>query len=122
MERLSAGGRAQQRADHGVGRVADGRVGGKFSEATLDGVNLIPFLAGADTALPHDKLFWRSDTTQYALRAGDWKLLFFQNTTRLYNLATDQGESTNLAAANPAKLNELKALYDQWNAQLPPAP
>ena len=97
-------------------------VGRRFSDTALDGVNLIPFLSGVETALPHDKLFWRSGTTQYAMRAGDWKLLFFQNTTRLYNLATDQGESLNLAASNPTKLNELKALYDQWNAQLPPAP
>ena len=96
--------------------------GRKFAEATLDGVNLIPYLSGADTTLPHDKLFWRSGTTQYAIRSGDWKLLFFQNTTRLYNLAADQSESTNLATSNPTKLNELKALYDQWNAQLPAAP
>ncbi len=97
-------------------------MGRKFSDATLDGVNLIPFLSGAETALPHDKLFWRSGTTQYAVRVGDWKLLFFQNSTRLYNLATDQTESTNLANSNPTKLAELKAVYDQWNAQLPPAP
>ncbi len=96
--------------------------GRKFAEATLDGVNLIPYLAGADATLPHDKLYWRSGTTQYAMRAGDWKLLFFQNTTRLYNLANDQSESTNLATSNPTKLNELKALYDQWNSQLPAAP
>ena len=96
--------------------------GRKFSDNTLDGVNLIPFLAGVETALPHDKLYWRSGTTQYALRAGDWKLLFFQNTTRLYNLTTDPAETTNVAASNPTKLNELKAIYEQWNAQLPPAP
>ena len=96
--------------------------GRKFAETTLDGVNLIPYLAGADTSLPHDKLYWRSGTTQYAMRAGDWKLLFFQNTTRLYHLAADQSESANLANSNPTKLNELKALYDQWNAQLPAAP
>ncbi len=97
-------------------------MGRKFSDVTLDGVNLIPFLLGAETALPHDKLFWRSGATQYAVRVGDWKLLFFQNSTRLYNLATDQSESTNLAASNPTKLAELKTIYDQWNAQLPPAP
>ena len=97
-------------------------MGRKFSDATLDGVNLIPFLSGAETDLPHDKLFWRSGAAQYAVRAGDWKLLFFQNSSRLYNLAMDQTESANLADSNPTKFNELKAIYDQWNAQLPPAP
>jgi uncharacterized protein (TIGR03437 family) len=96
--------------------------GRRFSATNLDGVNLIPFLLGVETALPHETLFWRYGQPQYAVRAGDWKLLFLDNTTRLYNLATDPGERSNLAETNPAKFNELKALYDQWNAQLPPAP
>lgn len=96
--------------------------GRKFADATLDGVNLIPFLAGVETAQPHDKLYWRAGTTQYAIRVGDWKLVLHQNTTRLYNLATDPSEQTNLAASNPTKAAELKALYDQWNVQLPAAP
>ncbi len=97
-------------------------MGRKFSDSSLDGVNLIPFVSGADITLPHTQLFWRSGTTQYAARVGDWKLLFFQNSTRLYNLATDQSESTNLATSNPTKLAELQAIYQSWNSQLPPAP
>jgi uncharacterized protein (TIGR03437 family) len=97
-------------------------MGRKFSDATLDGVNLIPFVSGADTTLPHAQLFWRSGATQYAVRAGDWKLLFFQNSTRLYNLATDQAESNDLAGSNPTKLAELQAIYQAWNSQLPAAP
>ncbi len=97
-------------------------MGKNFSDPALDGVNLIPFLSGVETARPHETLYWRSGVTQYALRAGDWKLLFFQNSTRLYNLATDPSESANLASSNPTKLSELKAIYDQWNAQLPVAP
>ncbi len=77
--------------------------GQKFTDTTLDGVNLIPYLPGADKTLPHDKLFWRSGTTQYAIRNGDWKLLYYQNTSRLYNLANDQAEQTNLATSNPTK-------------------
>lgn len=97
-------------------------LGRKFADATLDGVNLIPYLTGVETAVPHEQLFWRSGERQYAVRVGDWKLVLQQNTTRLYHLAADPAETTNLADANPAKFNELKAIYDQWNAQLPPAP
>ncbi|MFN0085354.1 MAG: sulfatase-like hydrolase/transferase [Blastocatellia bacterium] len=96
-------------------------LGRNFSDARLDGVNLIPYLTGTETAQPHDILFWRYGQPQYAVRAGDWKLLFINNTTRLFNLATDPGERTDLARDNPAKHSELKARYDQWNAQLPPA-
>jgi arylsulfatase A-like enzyme len=97
-------------------------LGSRFSDARLDGVNLFPFLKGVETAPPHEVLYWRYGAPQYAVRAGDWKLLFLENTLRLYDLATDPGERTNLAETNPAKRNELKLLYDQWNAQLPPAP
>jgi uncharacterized protein (TIGR03437 family) len=97
-------------------------LGRKFSDPALDGVNLIPFLLGVEPTPPHDILYWRYGQPQYAVRAGDWKLLFLENTPRLYNLAADPGERTNLAETNPAKFNELKARYDQWNAQLPPAP
>lgn len=96
--------------------------GRRFAEARLDGVNLWPFLLGVESAQPHDALFWRYGAPQYAVRAGDWKLLFLENTQRLYDLNADPGERTNLAEANPAKRNELKALYDQWSAQLPPPP
>ncbi|MDX2032555.1 MAG: sulfatase-like hydrolase/transferase [Blastocatellia bacterium] len=96
--------------------------GRAFSDPRLDGVNLLPFLLGADPARPHEILYWRYGAPQYAMRAGDWKLLFLDNTLRLYDLAADPGERVNLAATNGAKLNELRALYDQWNAQLPLAP
>jgi arylsulfatase A-like enzyme len=96
--------------------------GRQVTETRLDGVNLFPLLKGVTVAPPHEALYWRYGSAQYAVRAGDWKLLFIDNTLRLYHLATDVGERTDVAAANPAKLNELKTLYDQWNAQLPPAP
>jgi arylsulfatase A-like enzyme len=81
----------------------------------------MPLLQGVITAPPHEVLYWRYGAPQYAVRAGDWKLLFLSNSLRLYNLADDPGERTNLANTNPTKRDELKRLYDQWNAQLPPA-
>ncbi len=96
--------------------------GRRFAEAQLDGVNLFPHLIGAVTSQPHETLYWRYGRAQYAVRSGDWKLLLLEDTLRLYDLANDVGERNNLAESNPAKLKELKTLYDQWNAQLPAAP
>jgi hypothetical protein len=36
---------------------------------------------------------------------------------KLYNLAQDIGETTDLAARNPDKLNELDTAWKQWSAQ-----
>ena len=58
------------------------------------------------------------------MRHGDWKLVVGNGGSgepELYNLADDLGESKNLAADNSAKVNELQALWDRWNAEQAPA-
>jgi len=91
----------------------------------LDGVNLLPYLAGDNTSKPHETLYWRFGN-QWAIRHGDWKLVVGNQagvpaaaTTapELINLAADISESKNLADAEPEKVKELKALYDKWNAE-----
>jgi arylsulfatase B len=87
----------------------------------VDGVDLIPYLTGANSGRPHDVLFWRMNQ-RTALRAADWKLL--RNSQRgdtgwqLYNLADDPAENNDLASENPEKLTELKHIWDEWNSQM----
>ena len=60
-----------------------------------------------------------------AVRQGDWKLVRYDpvadggkgrpTETKLYNLADDIGEKTDLVAKNPEKAKELQALWDEWN-------
>jgi arylsulfatase A-like enzyme len=92
------------------------------SEWKLDGVNLLPYLEGKNTQPPHDVLYWRMGQ-QMAVRKGDWKLVRhdWENTLsgmKLYNLAQDIGEETDLAARNPAKFKELEDVWKKWNAEL----
>jgi arylsulfatase A-like enzyme len=84
----------------------------------LDGVNLLPFLTGKETARPHETLYWRFGP-QWAIRHGDWKLVMGQGTTQplLINLSTDIAEAKDLSAERPEKVKELRALYDKWNAE-----
>jgi arylsulfatase A-like enzyme len=101
-------------------------------EWKLDGVNLLPYLTGAQTGAPHQALFWRFGA-QMAIRQGDWKLvkapglatrpamLQGKATTEgaeLYNLALDIGETNNLAPHEPGKVKELAAAWNAWNAEL----
>ena len=55
------------------------------------------------------------------VRAGDWKLIRWYETGpeypslhELYNLSDDLGETKNLAAAQPQKVQELDALIDEF--------
>jgi arylsulfatase A-like enzyme len=83
----------------------------------LDGVNLLPYLEGKSTGVPHETLYWRFGT-QMAIRRGDWKLVQYDNTGRkLYNLAADIGEATDLLAKEPDKAKELEAAWKKWDAE-----
>jgi arylsulfatase A-like enzyme len=88
-------------------------------EARFDGVNLLPLLRGATTEAPHDNLFWRYGD-QSAVRAGRWKLVRATDgaatVSGLFDLTADPGEQTDLAAREPAKVRELQARWDKWNA------
>ncbi|MGH9847993.1 MAG: sulfatase-like hydrolase/transferase, partial [Blastocatellia bacterium] len=100
-------------------------------EWKLDGVNLLPFLTGRKAGPPHDALYWRLGE-QMAIRLGDYKLVRYDTNVetltgvrgqpvsgaKLYNLATDIGETMDLAAAHPGKVKELQAKWDAWNATL----
>jgi arylsulfatase A-like enzyme len=108
---------------------------GVAPEWKLDGVNLLPFLTGENTAAPHETLFWRFGT-QWAIRQGNWKLVkgydydVEQPTgqpqltkavvqPRLHNLADDIGETKDLAGQNPDRVKAMQAAYDAWNKELP---
>ncbi|MCE2860885.1 MAG: Arylsulfatase [Verrucomicrobiota bacterium] len=85
----------------------------------LDGVDLAPFVAGANPARPHQTLFWRYGP-QWAVRHGDLKLVVSKGGSgkpELYDLSKDIGETRDLAAAQPARVRELQALWDKWSAE-----
>jgi arylsulfatase A-like enzyme len=105
-------------------------VAGVQAERALDGVDLLPFLAGQKTSPPHDALYWRFGD-QMAIRAGDFKLVRYDTsadtqagrggavtTAKLYDLSADIGEAKDLAAAMPEKVKELQAKWDAWNTTL----
>jgi arylsulfatase A-like enzyme len=101
-------------------------------QASVDGVNLVPYLTGKKKGGPHDTLYWRLGQNM-AVRKGDWKLVKTGETplrnlenyvpydlsgAELYNLATDIGEKSNLAARFPEKVKELSDAWQQWNHEL----
>jgi arylsulfatase A-like enzyme len=96
------------------------------TDARFDGVNLLPYLTGEKAGPPHETLYWRFGE-QMAIRRGDWKLVRYgDNATidtneswpKLYNLAQDIGEASDLAASNPEKVKELESAWQSWNAEL----
>jgi len=87
----------------------------------IDGVNLLPHLAGENRAPPHETLFWRAGGgAAWAVRTGRYKLLKRAAGAEpaLYDLETDIGEWADLAAAQPERVRQMQKRYDDWNGGL----
>jgi arylsulfatase A-like enzyme len=86
-------------------------------EWKLDGVNLLPLLAGKADRLDREAIFWRFGP-QFAVREGNWKLVkpSLADEPMLFDLASDVGESKNLAAQQPQRVKGLTEKWNTWNA------
>ena len=85
---------------------------------TLHGENILPLITKSN---PDRTLHWRtSGGTGYALRSGKWKVVrdVYHTDPELYDLSTDKEETNNLAKSHAAKLKELLASHQKWNATL----
>ena len=91
-------------------------------EWKLDGVNLLPYVCQKNMSdeRPHNDLYW-SLGPRLAIRDFDYKLATDDGKTyRLFDLATDNGEKTNLIESKPALANRLRRKLHTWKDTLPP--
>lgn len=95
----------------------------------LQGLSLVPMLLGDAESVRGDDFDWGFEVFGHrAVRKGDWKLLWLTSEPgelgqrpvdatdawQLFNLASDPGETHNLADSEPEKLAELQAIWDQF--------
>lgn len=103
-------------------------------EVKFDGEDISRALLGRSTASRTAPLFWRRPPDRknsppalpepqpdLAMRDGDWKLLCNYDGAQpeLYDLATDRGETTNLAGKHPEIVTRLAAAVVAWHRSLP---
>jgi arylsulfatase A-like enzyme len=85
-------------------------------DAGLEGINLIPILAGQAETIERT-LFWRVNVPtrqQRAVRSGDWKLLNDAGALLLYDLAADIGERNDLAGSRSDIVAKFRPLISAW--------
>jgi arylsulfatase A-like enzyme len=88
---------------------------GVQTPSDIEGLSYAPTLAGREDQKRHEQLYWEfiEQGGRRALRRGDWKLVQYDlqpdafGKPQLFNLASDLGEQTDLAAAHPDLVNDL---------------
>jgi arylsulfatase A-like enzyme len=101
----------------------------------LDSLSLVPTLLGRGTQAKHDYLYWEfyeSGFDQAVLLEGRWKGIRLKAPSapiQLFDLATDPGEATDLAARQPALVERLSAIMreahvdnEHWKWPAPTSP
>lgn len=98
----------------------------------FDGENVADTLVGKEIASRKAPLFWRRPPDRktspagalrdLAVREGNWKLLcdYDGSNTKLYDLAQDIAETTNVAGKHPDVVQDLAAKLLAWHQSLPP--
>jgi arylsulfatase A-like enzyme len=89
--------------------------------ARIDGISYVPTLKGSGEQPDHDHLYWEFHERggRQAVRQGDWKAvrLEIQNEPErpleLYNLASDLGETNDVAAEHPEIVERMRTLMRQ---------
>lgn len=102
------------------------------AEVTFDGEDLASVLRGQSAVSRSAPLFWRRPPDRkmtsgsgplpdLSVREGDWKLLceYDGRQPQLYHLATDRGETTNLATRHPELVTRLTRAALAWNQSMP---
>jgi arylsulfatase A-like enzyme len=97
-----------------------------LAEWQLDGVNLLPYVLGHRTGLPHQTLFWRykawsqhPEQDGWAIRMGDWMLVrngWAQKPPALYNLQQDPQQLNDLSRMQPERMANMRKRWEAWDA------
>jgi tetratricopeptide (TPR) repeat protein len=99
---------------------------GAAPPAALDGISVLPLLTGRSGTLPERSLYWETTTKSFsqAARRGSHKAIrnWFSGKTALYDLASDPGETRDLAAAHPDLVASFEAFMASSHADSPHYP
>jgi hypothetical protein len=85
-------------------------------DSSLDGVNLLPWLEGRESAPKRGPLYWKFGAGQSAIRDGDMKLVRVSAEEGLFDVRQDIGETTDRTAARPMLARQLEAAWKKWDA------
>ena len=89
------------------------------TDKIYDGKSILPAIKGKLKEPLHKNLFWDGNDNIWAVREGNWKLIFNKaEKLELYNLGNDLSETKDLSALHPEKVADMKIKFDTWRAEM----
>ena len=89
-------------------------------DRVIDSKNLLPYLSGENKEAPHKHLFWQLADLQWAIRSeSDKAINVAGESTYLFDMFTDLGESEDLSSTKPQTVRSLEETFHQWRQDLP---
>jgi len=84
-----------------------------------DGKNILSAISKETKSPLHEQLFFDRNNSAWAVREGEWKLLYSRKgQLELYNLKDDAVERNNLVEEYPDLVSDLKNKYTRWRAEM----
>jgi arylsulfatase A len=91
----------------------------------IDGISFLPTLLGKKKQPQHESLYWEfhEQGGKMAVRLGNWKAVKLdidktpQGTTELYDLASDIGETNDIASSNPEIVKRMEEIMKNEHLQ-----
>jgi len=87
--------------------------------AELDGQSLLPMIKKAKSKSHHKVMHWQWQN-KWAVRRGDWKLIYNGTELFLGNLSDENPEEKNHAAGEEKTVQQLQALHEAWVKEVQP--
>jgi arylsulfatase A-like enzyme len=89
------------------------------TDKIYDGKSILPAIKGKLKEPLHKNLFWDGNDNIWAVREGNWKLIFNKaKKLELYNLENDLSETKDLSAQHPEKVADMKIKFDTWRSEM----
>ena len=85
----------------------------------IDGVDLLPYLTGNNSGLPHKYLYWQNrDKDIDVVRDERYKYLRIKNDEYIFDLKNDIGEETNIINSSKPIYDRLKSQFKEWEKNM----
>jgi len=94
---------------------------GQAAPASIDGIDLLPYILGGASGLPHAELHWQAGQSAATMFSGLKYVIPLDGAPSIFRIDQDPTESINGAEDSVDAYTMLRERHERWSQSLPPA-